>query len=126
MYKYFNPNPGTSMAAGDCVVRMICCVTGLNWEDAYKEVCDKGLQIYDMPSANRVWMSYLMQDLGFVKDTIYNICPACYTVKDFCKEFHKGLFVLATGTHVLTVIDGDYYDSWDSGNESPIIFFAKI
>lgn len=124
MFKYFNPNPSTN-AAGDCVIRMLCCVTGKSWEECYKNLCDKGLYLYDIPSANRVWMSYLMEDLGFYRDTIYNVCPVCYTVKDFCKEFNQGLYILATGSHVLTVIDGDYYDSWDSGNESPILFFTK-
>ena len=124
MYKYYNPNP-KSAAAGDCVVRMICCITGLSWEESYNTICKKGLELCDMPSANRVWMSFLMDDLGMVRDTIYNICPVCYTVKDFCREFNKGLFVLSTGSHVLTVLDGDYYDSWDSGEESPIVFFVK-
>ena len=37
----------------------------------------------------------------------------------------EGKYLLATGTHVVTVIDGDYYDTWDSGDEIPIYYFTK-
>ena len=46
--------------------------------------------------------------------------PTTYaTVQDFCRENQNGTFILATGSHVVTVIDGDYYDAWDSGREVP-------
>ena len=51
-------------------------------------------------------------------------CPVCYTVEDFCREYPEGTYILATGTHVVTVIDGDYYDTWESGSE-PIIYYWK-
>jgi hypothetical protein len=33
--------------------------------------------------------------------------------------------MLATGTHVVAVIDGNYYDTWDSGDEVPIALWKK-
>ena len=43
----------------------------------------------------------------------------------FGRDHPQGLYVLATGTHVITVIDGDYYDSWDSGDKIPLYYFKK-
>jgi hypothetical protein len=54
-----------------------------------------------------------------------NDCPDCYTVEDFCQEHPNGTFVVATHGHVLAVIDGNYYDSWDSGQENPIYYFER-
>ena len=80
--------------------------------------------MYDMPSSNAVWMAFLKSQ-GYQKMLIPNSCPECYTVRDFCEEHPRGRYLLATGTHVISVIDGDYYDTWDSGDEIPIFYFTK-
>jgi len=74
-----------------------------------------------MPSANVVWISFL-QDMGFRKHIIPNNCPSCYTIQDFCNDHPKGLYVVGTGTHVVAVLNGRYYDSWDSGDEIPVFY----
>ena len=48
-----------------------------------------------------------------------------YTVRDFCEDNPLGTFVLAIHEHVVCVVDGDYYDSWDSGGEIPIYYWTK-
>jgi hypothetical protein len=30
-----------------------------------------------------------------------------------------------SGNHVVTVINGNYYDAWDSGGEVPIAYWTK-
>ena len=78
----------------------------------------------DMPSANRVWGEYL-KSKGFKKFQMPDMCPECYTVRDFCQHNPHGIFILGTGEHVVCVIEGDYYDSWDSGYEIPIYYFQR-
>ena len=80
--------------------------------------------MHDMPSSNAVWGSFL-QKIGYVRKIIPNTCPECYTVKEFCMDNSRGKFLLATGTHVIAVINGNYYDTWDSGNEIPIYYWRK-
>ena len=58
-----------------------------------------------MPSANNVWGSYL-RDIGYKRYIIPNTCPDCYTVRDFCIEHAHGRYILATGSHVVAVVDG--------------------
>lgn len=115
MYRYFQPNP-CGVNTGDCTVRAICAATGMSWDMAFDELCDKAKEIGEMPSSNNAWGQYL-QDLGFTYRPLPNTCPFCFSVKDFCKENPKGTFILGTGTHVVTAIDGNYYDAWDSGDE---------
>ena len=122
-YIYSNPNPMKNLV-GDCVIRGISILTGKPWEYVYIDIVIQGYDMYDMPSSNEVWGAYLKNE-GYVKRIISNNCPDCYTVKDFCQDHSRGKYLLATGSHVIAVIDGDYYDTWDSGNEIPIYYFVK-
>lgn len=78
----------------------------------------------DMPSANHVWGAYLRR-CGFVRQIVPNECPDCYTVADFCCDHPEGLFVLAISGHVVAVEDGDWWDTWDSGNEIPVYYWMR-
>ena len=122
-YVFFNPNPSGNRI-GDCVIRAIAKLTDQTWEDTYIDVAIKGYELCDMPSSNAVWGSLLRQR-GFHRFIIPDECPVCYTVKDFCFDFPRGAFLLATGSHVVTVIDGNYFDAWDSGAEVPVAFWTK-
>jgi hypothetical protein len=76
-----------------------------------------------MPNSDSVWGAVLREE-GFKRYIIPNSCPDCYTVKDFCIDHPRGTYVLGTGGHVVTVVNGDYFDSWDSGEEVPIFYWA--
>lgn len=122
-FRYFNPNPENN-TVGDCVVRAVALLTHKTWDEAYLGVCAQGFVMKDMPSSNAVWNAYLSSQ-GFVKTLLPNTCPMCYTVKDFCRDFKTGEYILALDRHVVAVYNGDYYDIWDSGNEVPIFYWRK-
>lgn len=123
MYRSANPNPCQNLV-GDCVIRAVSIVTGQDWDTTYVDVCKQGFQMCDMPSSNHVWGEYL-KGKGFTKEVVHDGCPQCYTVREFCADHPRGTYVLATGTHVVAVIDGDYLDSWDSGGEIPVYLWRK-
>lgn len=123
MYVFFNPNPRGALV-GDCVIRAISKLTGRGWEETYLDVAIQGFMMKDMPTSNNVWGAFL-RSKGYSQHVLPNTCPDCYTVKDFCNDFPNGKFMLATGSHVIAVEDGNYYDSWDSGSETPIYFWRK-
>ena len=122
-YVYFNDNP-RNQRVGDCSVRAVSKATGKDWEEAYLGLCSEGLIYADMPSSNYVWGMFLRK-YGYVQKTINSICPRCTTVAQFADEHPKGSYVLTCQNHVVTCIDGNYYDSWDSGDEIVLYYFEK-
>ena len=73
---------------------------------------------------NWLWELYLRKH-GFEKFLLPETCPSCVTVREFARRYPRGTYIIGTGNHAVTVIDGDYYDSWDSGNEIPSYFFRE-
>ena len=123
MWQYYNPNP-TGRSVGDCAVRAIAKALDIDWETAYLLTSKNGFSMGDMPSSDSVWGAVLRQH-GFYRANIPNTCPDCYTFADFARDNPNGVYVLGTGTHTATVIDGIIYDSWNSSNEIPIYFWYR-
>lgn len=123
MYSAYNPNP-IGARVGDCTVRAIAKATGQNWKRVYMGLCVDGFSLGDMPSANHVWGAYLRRN-GFRRHALPDTCPDCYTVADFCRDHPHGVYVLAISGHVVCAVDGDWYDTWDSGGEIPVYYWAK-
>ena len=111
-WKQSTPNP-LGMVTGDCVPRALTVVLDCTWDEAYTKLAVYGFMHKKMPSTNTIHDSVL-RDLGFQR---YTACSGCFTIKSFSEQFNKGTFLLGTGDHVVGVIDGDYYDSWDSGSQ---------
>ena len=123
-YVEFQNNP-VGRRVGDCAVRAVSKALNMGWEAAYIALVINGLQMGDMPSSNSVIGSVLRQH-GFRRKNLPDECPDCFTVADFAEENPEGVFLLGTGEHVVTVIDGNYYDSWDSGKEIPqFVWYRK-
>lgn len=109
---------------GDCVVRALSLALDQDWDTTYLELMSQGFSMKDMPSSNAVWGQYL-KNKGYKRYVIPDECPDCYTVDEFCMDNPQGVYILGTGTHVVTVKDGSYYDTWDSGREIPLYYFEK-
>lgn len=123
MYIPYNPNP-TNRRTDDCVIRAVAKVLDIPWERAYIMLSVKGLEMYAWGNSNDVWGS-LLRENGFVREIIPNTCPDCYTIEDFCRDNPTGTYVLGTGTHAVAVVDGNYYDTWQSGEQTPIYVYRK-
>ena len=134
MYIHYNDNP-FNLDVGDCVVRAISVALNYNWYMVHDELSFLSRKMADMPSSNRVWKEYLRQK-GWIERTVDINCPNCITLKDFCRTHPRGRYIVSlcemslaqnniivTGSHVVSVIDGDYYDTWDSGADVPLSYF---
>ena len=123
MWRYFQPNP-LKISVGDCTVRALCAATGMDWYTAHKALCDLSADLADMPSADRVFKA-LLEQFGFSKQRLIDQCPDCFTVSDFAREHPHGIYILGPHEHVVTVINGDWWDAWDSGSTVPSYFFKR-
>ena len=122
-WKMYNPNPA-GRNVGDCSIRAVAKALDLDWETAYVMVAMSGYQMGDVISSNSVWGAVLRKN-GFYRHAIPNTCPDCFTINDFADEHPAGVYVVGTGSHVVTIKDGVVYDSWDSRNEIPQYYWSK-
>ena len=124
MYKYYNPNPTGRTTAGDCAIRAVAKALDIDWESAFAKITVNAFRMGDMPSSDSVWGSVLRMN-GFYRENLPCTTRDCYTVREFAMDNPVGTYVVGTGSHVVTIIDGNYYDSWQSGDESVIYFWVK-
>ena len=118
---YSNPNPHNSLV-GDCVVRALSLAMDRPWSEVYLGLCVQGLVLGDMPSSNRVWGEFLKEH-GYTRKKVPDECPYCYTIRDFCEEHPEGTYIVCTGTHVVCCKQGNYMDTWDSGDETVLFYW---
>ena len=105
-------------------MRAVARALGIDWEQAYVLLADKGMELLDMPSANHVWGAVL-RDHGFRSRMVPDTCPQCYTVADFALDHPRGTYVLCTGSHAVCLEDGTVYDTWDSTAEIVVFYWYK-
>jgi len=122
-FQFFNPNPNGRFV-GDCTIRALCKLLNQDWDSVYAATSFQGFLYKDMPSGNATWGAYLYK-LGYIRKFIPENCLGRYSVKDFCRDHPLGSFLLVLDQHVVTVVDGDYYDTWDSGSEMPTYYWTK-
>ena len=129
MWVYLNLNP-FGKHTGDCVVRACAFALNQSWDETYEELCDMGFDRKEMPSWNSTWWAYL-KSKGFTRHIIPDSCPDCYQVKDFAADHLSGTYVLfipysseASG-HAVAVQSGNWYDTWQSGFEIPLVYWER-
>lgn len=119
----YNANPFHTNTV-DCVIRAISLAEGKDWDTIYMNLAIKGFELKAPMEVNFVWGAYLKEN-GYLRYVIPNTCPDCYSIAEFAEDHPKGIYILATGSHVVAVKDGNYYDTGDSGREVPVYFWTK-
>ena len=126
-YVFYNPNPAGKFTS-DCVVRAIAKLMNFDWNTAYLNLSMSAFDTKSIISADEAWGEYLL-DNGFKRYIIPDTCPRCYTVAQFANDNPRGRFLLKisgnTSGHVVAVVDGDYYDTWDCGGCVPIYYCER-
>lgn len=124
MYKYFNNNPLGRSTVGDCSVRAVSKALGISWDEAHDMLADMSKAMGTIMNDNDV-ISAVLRMHGFYKENLPCTTRDCYTVREFARDNPIGTYVVGTGSHVVTIIDGNYYDSFRSGDESIICFWVR-
>lgn len=123
MYIYVNNNP-QGVHIGDCVVRALSSALNQPWERTYIDLCVEGYTFSNLPNANEVWDAYLRRK-GYKRHILPDTCPACYTIQQFSQDFPKGTYIVATGSHVVCVKDGNILDNWNSSEETAAYYYKE-
>lgn len=123
-FRRYNAHPDDSNI-DDCVVRAVSTFYNISWEQAYLMIVLQGYKMKLFPTnRNDVWGT-MLHEQGCDFAYISNMCPNCITVEKFANDHPKGRYILGTTTHAIAVVDGVYYDTWDSGQEYPVYYFKK-
>lgn len=124
MYIEYNPNPVGNLT-GDCTTRALTMALDVEWETAFflQAINAAQMGLIDL-DINAVWWSVLRQH-GFSRRSVPDSCPECYTVADFCADHPQGVYVIGTDEHVVCAVNGDWYDSSDSGQEIVLYYWYR-
>ena len=123
MYIKYNQNPCDKRTI-DCTVRALATLLNEDWDAVYVQLCMKGYELCDMPSS-KATVNHFLQSMGYKRHIAPDNFPYKYTVEDFANDYPDGSYLLTTDSHVVPVIDGNYIDTWDSGNEIPLFYWTK-
>lgn len=114
MWIKYNANPLANRIE-DCAIRAVAVALDIPWDDAFDLIAQSAKAMGAVMHQNAAFGAVLRQN-GFRRYIIPNYCPDCYTIKDFCQDHPEGTFVVGTDSHVVAVINGNYIDSFNSGD----------
>lgn len=125
-YKYYQPNKrDIKDEYGDCVIRALTRVTNKEWHEVFDELVPIAREIQCMPNGKPCYEKYLIEN-GFEYQGISNKKGTKRpTVDRFAKDHPSGRYVLRVANHLVAVVDGIYYDTWDSGYKSLYGYWVK-
>ena len=117
-WKEFNPNP-KQKKIGDCTLRAYCAAFNISWEEAF----DIASEIAKENSSMIQYVSdkVLQEHFECTVDDKYNkkvIKPKeRVTVGEYATTHPYGIYVLGMRNHLVTLRNGEYWDSWDCGDK---------
>ena len=124
MWIDYNPNPVQSYREDDCGIRAVAKALGKDWESAFVRLAIMASSMGSTMNRGTVIGAVLRQN-GFKRAYPTNECPDCINFEDFASMNPEGTFVVFSQNHVATIVDGDLYDSWDSGHEEVVFVWYK-
>ena len=128
-FVYYQPNKkDIKDKVGDCQVRALSKALGLTWVEAFDitiPIC-RELQTYTIFDGEHGMTVEAMDRLGFDYDGVSNKRGSKRpTVDSFARDHKQGTYIVKVAHHVVAVVDGKYYDTWDSGDRSLYGYYTK-
>lgn len=120
-FKYYQPNKkDVKDQYGDCTIRALSKALNVSWIEAFDSmipICreEQTSNIFDVPAKKR---ATLLEQLGFTYTGVSNKKGTTRpTVDDFAKKHKTGTYIAMVAHHAVAIVDGYYYDTWDSGRK---------
>lgn len=84
--------------------------------EVFNELVPIARELQCMPNGKPCYKKYLEEN-GFTYHGVSNKKGTKRpTVESFTKEHTQGIFILRVANHIVSSIEGIYYDTWDSGD----------
>lgn len=129
-YVYYQPNAkDIKDEYGDCQVRALSKALGVSWLEAFDltiPIC-REMQTYTIFGGTCITGKPALARLGFQYVGVSNKKGTTRpTVDSFAKDHPVGTYIAKVASHVVAIVDGKYYDTWDSGYKSMYGYYEKI
>ena len=126
MYVYYQPNKkDLKDQVGDCAIRAFCKALNKDWVEVFDSLVPYARKAQCLINQKPAYEAFLL-DNGFT----YHPIPKSkrVTVEEFRKDY-KGTAICYVragyGTHLVTCVDGKYYDTWDSGSRYMFGYYSR-
>lgn len=129
-FVYYQPNKkDLTDTVGDCQIRALSKALSITWLEAFDltiPIC-RELQTYTIFACDYGKTKEAMNRLGFLYTGVsVRKGQKRPTVDSFAKEHPTGTFIVKVAHHVVAVVDGKYYDTWDSGHKSLYGYYQLV
>lgn len=129
-YVYYQPNKkDLKDKVGDCQIRALAKVLDKSWVEVFDlitPIC-REQQVMDIFSCDLNKTKEAMARLGFKYTGVSNKKGSKRpTVDTFAKEHKTGKYIASVAHHVVAVVDGRYFDTWDSGWKSMYGYYELV
>jgi hypothetical protein len=125
-YKYYQPNTkDIKDKYGDCVIRSLTKAMNKDWLTVFDELHPIAREM-QCPYNMKVCYEKYITNNGFKYHGVSNAKGTKRpTVESFSKTNNKGTYILRVSKHIVTLVDGIYYDTWDCKRKSLYGYWVK-
>lgn len=129
-FNYYQPNnKDLKDRYGDCTIRALSKALNTTWLGAFDKaipLCRK-YQVSNIFACPITVRKLIFKELGFDYVGISNKKGQKRpTVDSFAKDHPTGIYIANVANHEVAIVDGQYYDTWDSGECSMYGYFKRI
>ena len=114
----YNPNP-KGKNIGDCTLRAYCAAFNISWDEAFDIASGIAKENASMIQyvAEKVLLEHFECKVSdeYNKKTVKS--KERITVSEFAETHPYGTYILHIRGHLVTLRNGEYWDSWDSGSK---------
>lgn len=128
-YVYYQPNEkDVKDEYGDCTIRALSKALDISWIEAFDltiPICreEQVPNIFFAPARIR---NKMVESLGFKYHPVSNKKGTKRpTIEEFAQDHPHGRYICNVANHEVAVVDGRYYDTWDSGCKSLYGYFER-
>lgn len=126
LFKYYQPNKkDIKDNYGDCVIRALTKVLNMDWQQVFDLLVPIAKEFQCMPNTPIAYEK-LLTNSEFVYTGISNKKGTKRpTVESFAKSHKQGTYILRVAHHIVALVDGIYYDTWNCGSKSLYGYWVK-
>lgn len=126
-HAYYNPNPMKITDACDCVLRAYTKAFNITWHEASLVSTFHAMKIGRTFDSNEA-IEILLEELGCKRHSVKVVKGSKRPTPDSLarkKLFKDKSLICSVAGHLVTVSEGKYYDTWDSG-EKGIYWYYEV